>query len=352
MTTPKSKPPVSPAKAAANRANAQRSTGPRTPEGKARSCSNRYGRGFFVERVLVETFARREDPDEFATLHMRWHQTLRPETEIEADLVEKICVNQHQVQRLTELDGMLLEWYAAGRGMEGVAEWFKREGSRQAAIATLDRASQRWLRELARQQAARTGQTPRWKCALPAPENRFIVTEPAGFVSALPDPPPEEPEAGPSGNGRGEELSAERLAAMTDAEVHAELSKEVPLPPGYCYTKTGIVHENDPPKAPPAAASPAPAFPLPEAKAGEPPAAPDSAAPPPSAPRTPLKFRFPTPYPGQAPYPPLGAFDPVVRYPHLAVASGTAVASGSAVASGPGSLGTGNGAGLLPREEG
>lgn len=325
MSAPKSKPnaahtkkPASSAKRAANRANAQRSTGPRTESGKARSCSNRFGRGFFVERLLVETLARREDPDEFATLHMRWHQTLRPMTEVEADLVEKICANQHQVQRLTELEGMLLEWYSRERGMEGVAEWFKRAASRQAAIATLDRAAQRWLRELARQQAARLKQAPQWSSLLPSPETQFLLTEPPGFVGAHADP-----EAAGAAERMTAAPAAER-AALTGAEPAAKPPRHVPLPPGYRYTPHGIVHENDPPAAPAPAASPGSA--LPGEREGEAPA-----TPPP--PRVPLKFRYPTPYPGQAPYPPLGANDPVVRYPHLA-----------AVSSGPGSPAAGNGA--------
>src|SRR5436190_16408178 len=42
---PKTKRPCSEAQLRANRANAQMSTGPRTPEGKARACLNNYQHG-------------------------------------------------------------------------------------------------------------------------------------------------------------------------------------------------------------------------------------------------------------------------------------------------------------------
>jgi hypothetical protein len=360
--------PVSAARLAANRANAQRSRGPRTAAGKARSCLNRYGRGFFVERLLIDTLARREDPDEFATLHMRWHQTLRPCTEVESDCVEKCCAAQQQVQRLTELDGMLLEWYQRERGMEGVAEWFKRAASRQARITAHERETQRWLRELAKEQAGRLGRTPQWTSALPSPETQFLATEPPGFVGTHADadcqtaaspvpaspspalPLPEEREGEPPARAAGrEEIPPERLAAMTDTEFHAAASQDVPLPAGYRYTQRGIVFEEPkPPELPRQQADPFPReggrgeLPLQESN-GAPPLATASPATPPADSTSPAattppavppahKFRFPTPYPGQAPLSALGALDPVARYPHLAaaVSSGAHTGNGSA----------------------
>jgi hypothetical protein len=362
--------PVSAARLAANRANAQRSRGPRTAAGKARSCLNRYGRGFFVERLLVDTLARREDPGEFATLHMRWHQTLRPRTEVESDLVEKMCAAQQQVQRLTELDGMLLEWYQRERGMEGVAEWFKRAASRQAAVAGHERLTLRWLRELAKEQAGRLGGAPQWTSPSLSPETQFLVTEPPGFVGAHADaeyqtaasPTPPTPGPFPREGGTREpsrpparaEIPPERLAAMTDPEFHAAASQDVPLPEGYRYSKHGIVFEQLP------AASPSPALPLPEEREGaQPGVTPPAASPSPAAtaPAAAHKFRFPTPYPGQAPCSALGALDPLARYPHLAPAVssgavGSADVSSGTVSAGPGSPGAGNGSaggnGVLP----
>ena len=52
-TTPNLNPEISPARLAANRANAQKSTGPRTPEGKARSRANAYRHGLAGEGVVL-----------------------------------------------------------------------------------------------------------------------------------------------------------------------------------------------------------------------------------------------------------------------------------------------------------
>src|SRR5579862_5660428 len=50
---------------AANRANAQKSTGPRTEEGKAKSCLNHLSHGFASSATVMPG----EDPQEFIALH-------------------------------------------------------------------------------------------------------------------------------------------------------------------------------------------------------------------------------------------------------------------------------------------
>src|ERR1700738_3796117 len=61
----KSRKPVSEKQFAANRANASHSTGPRTPDGKARSAQNSRKHGFTAPHFAV---VRLEDPEEVAHL--------------------------------------------------------------------------------------------------------------------------------------------------------------------------------------------------------------------------------------------------------------------------------------------
>src|SRR6266481_2433331 len=72
-------PKVSLRKLEANRANAQHSTGPRTPEGKATSRSNAVKHGFFAKVVMLTQGDVQEDPEEYvkllAELHMIWPAT-------------------------------------------------------------------------------------------------------------------------------------------------------------------------------------------------------------------------------------------------------------------------------------
>jgi hypothetical protein len=58
---PQAKQPISQKKLAANRANAQRSTGPRTPAGKARAARNSLKHGFCAQHMLRELSGGAED---------------------------------------------------------------------------------------------------------------------------------------------------------------------------------------------------------------------------------------------------------------------------------------------------
>ncbi|MHB9026646.1 MAG: hypothetical protein ACYC7E_21145, partial [Armatimonadota bacterium] len=58
----------------ANRQNAQHSTGPRTPEGKARSSMNALKHGFFAKEALLP----QEDAAEFTTFADALRDDLQP----------------------------------------------------------------------------------------------------------------------------------------------------------------------------------------------------------------------------------------------------------------------------------
>ncbi len=78
----------SPAIATRNRANAARSTGPATPQGKARSAKNALKLGLSIQRHVI---LDGEDPDEFEDLHAELIRAYAPESEREHLAVQEIA---------------------------------------------------------------------------------------------------------------------------------------------------------------------------------------------------------------------------------------------------------------------
>jgi hypothetical protein len=96
------------AKLAANRSNAQRSTGPATPEGKARSSRNGLKHGYYAEASRETMLALGEDPEAFAQLHEELLEAYQPPDAIARALVEdlaKLYWRQRRWERAA--DGLL-----------------------------------------------------------------------------------------------------------------------------------------------------------------------------------------------------------------------------------------------------
>ena len=82
---------ATPNQIAANRANAQKSTGPASAEGKAKSCLNHLSHGFASSTAkLIDG----EDPEELKALLADLTAEHQPATPTEQILVEKMCQNQ------------------------------------------------------------------------------------------------------------------------------------------------------------------------------------------------------------------------------------------------------------------
>ena len=86
---------------AANRLNAQKSTGPKTEEGKAKSCLNRLSHGLASSATIVPG----ENPEEFKALLTDLMTEYDPATPTEQVLVEKMCMNQWLSLRAFRLQG-------------------------------------------------------------------------------------------------------------------------------------------------------------------------------------------------------------------------------------------------------
>ena len=85
----------------ANRRNAQLSTGPRTPEGKARSSQNALKHGIRAQAILDAQFTLLgEDPQQFASLLDALADDLQPVGAIEATCVEAVALSLWRHRRL------------------------------------------------------------------------------------------------------------------------------------------------------------------------------------------------------------------------------------------------------------
>src|ERR1700732_3596289 len=88
----------------ANRRNAQHSTGPRTPEGKAASSMNALKSGIHAESSVIPG----EDAAALAALTERFYQDCQPQTAIESTLVDNIIRASWRLRSFDRIDAELL----------------------------------------------------------------------------------------------------------------------------------------------------------------------------------------------------------------------------------------------------
>jgi hypothetical protein len=99
---------ISPAQLTANRANSQLSTGPKTSEGKAKSCLNAVKTGLTGPTVLLAA----EDADAYQQHVRDWFQELQPVGVRESALAQSLADNSWRVLRIPALE---MGIYALGR---------------------------------------------------------------------------------------------------------------------------------------------------------------------------------------------------------------------------------------------
>jgi hypothetical protein len=83
----------------ANRRNAQKSTGPKTPQGLAVSKMNAFKHGILSKEAVVRGRCIKEDDSEFAALHQRLWEDLMPVGLLEEMLVEQIVTTHWRLRR-------------------------------------------------------------------------------------------------------------------------------------------------------------------------------------------------------------------------------------------------------------
>ncbi|GEM_PF-5755413 len=99
---------MSPAALAANRANAQKSTGPRTPEGKAKVSRNAVSHGLLAADVIPDALAPYESREEYDALLASLRAELRPASTMEDMLVESIAASHWRLRRLLRVEAGLI----------------------------------------------------------------------------------------------------------------------------------------------------------------------------------------------------------------------------------------------------
>ena len=114
---------------AANRRNAQKSTGPKTAEGLAASKMNALKHGILSREVLVRGRYVQEDEKELEELHGRFREALQPEGPVEEMLVDQIVTCHWRLRRaLTAEAGEIAlsvdgGQRRRGQGMDPAVQW-------------------------------------------------------------------------------------------------------------------------------------------------------------------------------------------------------------------------------------
>lgn len=90
----------------ANRRNAKRSTGPRTPAGKQAAALNALVHGLRSEAVLIPG----EDPAEWEAFKASFHEDLHPVGTLETLLVDRIASTAWRLKRAVGIESGLLVW--------------------------------------------------------------------------------------------------------------------------------------------------------------------------------------------------------------------------------------------------
>src|SRR4051812_7824887 len=94
----------------ANRANAGKSTGPRTAVGKARACRNALKHGMFSKETLLDV----EDADAFVRLRLEYKTALTPTDAVEREIVDRIITCVWKQRRIAQAERELLDRCAVG----------------------------------------------------------------------------------------------------------------------------------------------------------------------------------------------------------------------------------------------
>ena len=125
---------VSEKKRAANRANARRSTGPRTPAGKAAAARNALVHGLTARNVVLQN----EDFDEFKRFGRRLLGELRPTGVLQEELAAEIVNVSWKLRRVPNVETELMITRHARRNWDDDEDWRDWDERNQKVIGQSD----------------------------------------------------------------------------------------------------------------------------------------------------------------------------------------------------------------------
>jgi len=123
----------------ANRRNAEKSTGPRSADGKARSRHNALTHGLTAEHVVLPD----EDADDFEALREAFVISLAPEDALQDQLVERAASLVWRLRRVPAFEVALFNWmtYVQTKDNDGMGCSFKSRSLLADAFAPTDDGS-------------------------------------------------------------------------------------------------------------------------------------------------------------------------------------------------------------------
>jgi len=106
----------------ANRKNSQQSTGPRTADGKARSSRNSTVHGLTGKSPILPG----EDPADLLELAESYRDSLKPNGQVEEDLVERMAIATYRLRRIVRIE---LGYFDLRLRYQSVPQQFNKDGS-------------------------------------------------------------------------------------------------------------------------------------------------------------------------------------------------------------------------------
>jgi hypothetical protein len=145
---------ASPKQIEANRRNARKSTGPRTPAGRAASSRNALRHGLTAYQIVVPS----EREKDFNAFYQERYEALAPADSVAEGMVERIITCEWRLRRIYRLEGKLMstvEHTDYGYSFERTLKQITAVSRYETAM---DRALQRARHELERHQARSRGE--------------------------------------------------------------------------------------------------------------------------------------------------------------------------------------------------
>ena len=199
------------AQIAANRRNAQQSTGPRTGAGKSASRLNAMKSGLYADTLVI----RGETPEALAQLTAEYYAEFRPVTPRQRDLVDTLVHNQWLIRRLrlTEADLYAIHFQRRDDDFEEKYRFKVRQKEHpladafdsldkqllrlQSRLNSLERSSRAALKQLRELQAVESeavsdqiGFVPSIAETAPSEDRATLSPEPESPSPLIPDPRP------------------------------------------------------------------------------------------------------------------------------------------------------------------